>query len=187
MLNLKQKLQSLVKSALVVIAKWQLARVNKSQRDVVDGMLIASSQRIHAQQYYTDLSNRNAARKRLLLERLDRLTGAAQARAASSKSAAGLIELPIPDVRSLEQAWEMKRELELRIAAGTATCGQADPADQALDWAIPCDIVVGGRTIRRGATLRTLVDRMNVLHAMAAQAFPKAASMTVEPTGSIRH
>lgn len=52
------------------------------------------------------------------------------------------------------------------IDADRAMRAQAVPADP-LDWPLPCDVVVGHGTMRKGVKLRTLVTRMKVLYEMA--------------------
>jgi hypothetical protein len=45
------------------------------------------------------------------------------------------------------------------------------PADP-MGWALPCDVVIGAGTNRKGTPLSTLVLRMNVLHGMAMRNSP---------------
>ena len=59
---------------------------------------------------------------------------------------------------------ELKKLIEL--AAAPAHPAEGVPADP-MDWPLPCDVTVGGGTMRKGVTLRTLVLRMKGLYQMA--------------------
>jgi hypothetical protein len=48
-----------------------------------------------------------------------------------------------------------------------AAPAQAQPVADPMDWPLPCDVMVGNGTHKKGVPLRSLVARMNVLHGMA--------------------
>ena len=52
------------------------------------------------------------------------------------------------------------------IALAATPAPEAAPADP-MDWPLPCDVTVGHGTMRKGVTLRTLVNRMKTLYEMA--------------------
>lgn len=187
MLNLKMKLQSLVKKARIAVIKWKLASVDNRQREVVYNTLLASAMRISAQDQYAERSSQNAARKRHLLEQLEQLTAPAPLWMGFDLSSPVDTQPAVDDLDvllSVPQETIRATEAELRLAAGQATAGQTDHSDTSLDWPLPCDIKIGAGTIRRGVPLRTVVMRMNVLHAMAIQAYPTAANMAVDPASA---
>jgi hypothetical protein len=74
-----------------------------------------------------------------------------------------------PDGRYLQDAIEGCWSGWQARAAHQAATNPFDP----MDWPIPCDVKVGGCTIRKGCKLSTLVTRMESLHRMAMKAIPK--------------
>jgi hypothetical protein len=74
-----------------------------------------------------------------------------------------------PDGRYLQDAIEGCWSGWQARAAHQAATNPANP----MDWPIPCDVKVGGCTIRKGCKLSTLVTRMESLHRMAMKAIPK--------------
>lgn len=187
MSNLKQKLQSLIKKVHIALIKWQLASLANRRREAVASTLQASALRIAAQEQYIECCDVNEARKRRLQEKLERL-------AAPIPMWMGIdLSAPTGDVTSIFESLAVPpavketlsaTELELRLAAGQATCCMVELDGDPLDWPLPCDVDIGACVIRRGVSLRTLASRMRVLHAMAAQAFPSAANMTIDPSNA---
>lgn len=181
------KIKELVTKFLVVVVLRQLKAVDNRQRELVADTLHAGIQRMHVQEQYAKQSSANAARKRMLLERYERLIGAAdKPEPPAGATPSGAAESPAPPATSVvdeayPSAITSATEAELHLAAGQATCCHDDLQGDPLDWPLPCDIQVGAGTICRGVPLRTLVTRMKVLHAMAVQAFPTAAHLMVDP------
>lgn len=184
-MKLQSLIAALVKKARRAFIKFQLAGTDDRQRELVANLLFAMDYRMHAQQEFAEYSIPNAARKRRLLEKLDRLDGivpppaAGDAAEQTASATAGLEE---PRLRN--RISNAASEAELRTAADLATCCHAVMETDPLDWPLPCDIEVGGATMRRGMPLRTLAARVKVLHAMAAQSFPVAANLAVDPVGA---
>jgi hypothetical protein len=182
---------ALVTKARRAVVLRQLAAVDNRQRKVVDEILRVGVERMQAQEEYAKHSTVNAARKRRLLEKLEKLDAldsvtppppaASEAAPVSPQPMpVPVVATPCPPVRTSGTA----TEAELRMAADLATCCHAVLETDPLDWPLPCDIEVGGGTIRRGVSLRTLAARVRVLHAMAVQTFPAAANLTIDPASA---
>lgn len=58
------------------------------------------------------------------------------------------------------------------VAASEVQASEQQATDP-MDWPLPCNVKVGGCTIRKGCKLRTLVTRMESLHRMAMKAMPE--------------
>lgn len=61
-------------------------------------------------------------------------------------------------------------------------CAMAEPPADPLDWPLPCDVSVGHVTITKGCKLRTLVARVQTLHAAVAQ-----VERQLQPRGFLLH
>jgi hypothetical protein len=185
MFNPKQKLQSLGNQIKVAIIKLQVKSIHNRQREERFKLTLASIMRIDAQEQFDERTELHAARLKKLQAQLDGLVGepplwmGVDLSSPSPVPAAFVVDVSSITSDATHQA--AATESELRLAAGQATAGQTEHGDTQLDWPLPCDITIGACTLRRGVPLRALVAKTRVLHAMAAQTFPDAANMTLDP------